>query len=670
MTLQRSLLPQLQRSRRLGIFVALVVFQSVTVLLHKQTSVLLPPLPRDLSDPFVLASEPHGQEDLEPMSRIFLEGRATYTGECRRFKLTNTTWGQSVAPFVDKVGAKILVEQMGTAVKIVPTIAVYDTANISDFDAMYMKALPDSIIKPAHATGWTAQVQNKSYVCFKGCKQETLKFQSWLGEPSEIEQAHKVAKKVMQYTLSDVPSPEFQKKEPQYGFVPRRVLIEHRLPVERMKEYHWWIANGQPVFVCIRCDEGRTKRGSYYSSAFQKLEITSVLEPCLHLSRPKTWEKMISIVKKMGERVPGVACIDLYADDWDVYFSEITFTRGKCRTYFQPLVADALLYAMSNDILAAKSITADYVEKTVADRSWVHVSFDLGEPLLSTNKVVNATGFPSGPDLCGNQTTANSSVCDHTIDSVASWDLHCVISKENALTAVGQSKIRTIGRLVQKIDWLLVLGLVVLLVFVKFGHKTRQLDQPGSQVFHCFLYLAAVAVFKTFQTNSAGLLSPRPIWYTVVESYQAFKIVHPVTSPAIAISHFATYWISVGAFFSKRLTTMLILWCLYEVCTAFVNEYFHFGEEDDSVRCMRVSFILYTKEYAINDVVRVYLLPPLFVYGYLLPKMMLYWFGPYGMFLVCTISAGLGTMLSLSTCRKRSSCGATLCPHTSTRIER
>ena len=134
-------------------------------------------------------------------------------------------------------------------------------------------------------------------------------------------------------------------------------------------------------------------------------------------------------------------------------------------------------------------------------------------------------------------------------------------------------------------------------------------------------------VFKSQQGYFSGLLAPTPLWNTFIQSYEIFTIVHPVTSPAIAFSHFGTYWISIAAFRARSLRAMLLWWLCYEIVTAFVNEFFHYGEADDSVRCMRVSFIQHAKQYAINDVIRVYLLPPFFVYGYLLPKMMLHWCG-------------------------------------------
>ena len=610
-----------------------VAIQVVTFLMDVRHISQIPPVEGLTSS---MSHEVPSRPYLEPtpMSQQSFTEDMTFHGECRTRQLFNDTWGESIAPFVDKVGSKLLVERMETSVKIVPNIAIYDSTNISDFTPEVMRALPDAIIKPAQGTGHTARLWNQTYSCFKNCKCHFKKCKKtngtidipWRKRQQNLIAAHAHALKSMNFTLENVPDSILAAMEPQYKYVPRRVVVEEHLPMETMKEYHWWTVNGQPVFACVRCDQGGRRLGSYFSTSFHELEIGSFMDKCIDLAKPKTWNRMLSIVKKMGENIPGVVCIDLYANDEDVYFSEFTFTRHQCREHFQPIVADGLLYSMSHGLIESHLVTSEYVEKTIADRSWIHVSFEPNKPSPGRNMGLSARGYPSSLDLCRNQTTEkNVTICTQQAISASVFPLHCMVTKGKEIAAVGLLKHRTFKQILVKVDWCLALGLAILWLYLNKRVRGGQKEREYRQVWNCVVYLIVVVFYKSQQAIFSGLLAPSPLWTTVVQSYEAFTIVHPVTSPAIAVSHFGTYWIAIAAFRSKTLSSMLFWWFCYEVVTSFVNEFTHFAEEDDSVRCMRVSFILHAKQYAINDVIRVYLLPPLFVYGYLLPKMALHW---------------------------------------------
>ncbi len=61
------------------------------------------------------------------------------------------------------------------------------------------------------------------------------------------------------------------------------------------------------------------------------------------------------------------------------------------------------------------------------------------------------------------------------------------------------------------------------------------------------------------------------------------------------------------------------------MCTASINEFAHLVEHQDVVHCTRVAFKESAKRYAFDDLIRGYVLPPFFVYGYLLPKFIWFW---------------------------------------------
>eukprot|EP00961_Rhodomonas_salina_P226275 3059041-Rhodomonas_salina.5 len=179
----------------------------------------------------------------------------------------------------------------------------------------------------------------------------------------------------------------------------------------------------------------------------------------------------------------------------------------------------------------------------------------------------------------------------------------------------------------EKLDWQWALGVAALAAYLTFSSTAKNPEREHWQIGNWWIYVALMTVYKWHNNHFDGLLAPTPILNTFVQSFEIFKLVHPVTSTAVALSHLASYWCPVAALFVRRRSLMLWMFLCYELGTAFVNEYAHFEEADDGVRCMRVSYIQHAKQYAINDVIRVYLLPPFFVYGYLLPKMVRYWAG-------------------------------------------
>jgi hypothetical protein len=221
-----------------------------------------------------------------PMSRMSFTEDMTFNGECRSSKLWNKTWGRTVAPWVDKIDSKQLVENMGTSVKTVPTIAVYDINNITNFTVTTMYQLPNSVIKPAYYTGHAARILDNEYFCFKCAQKKHLRLD---GYRSNLHHAHKEALKKMRYTLEKVPLESLVAREPQYKYLPRRIIIEEYLPMETMSEYTGGPSMGSPflsAYAVIReaRDLGRTFRLRFKSLSW--VEWTSA-QRCLS-QRPGT----------------------------------------------------------------------------------------------------------------------------------------------------------------------------------------------------------------------------------------------------------------------------------------------------------------------------------------------------------------------------------------------
>lgn len=572
-----------------------------------------------------------GQRSLSPevttaADVVTKDGRVdeTISNYCRQHQLFNNTWGSSVSRFVDKYDTKILVETMSKEIKIAPTVALYDATNLSLFTVDQLVSLSASknlIIKPTHAWARTARVWNRTYNCFRKCDHSG-------NTPISVEEnptrAHQLAFENMRYPIEKLPPQSYLLREPQYIGLPKRVIIEEHLDPS-VQEYHWWIVHGSPVFVCARCDAAGQKRGSYYTTDFRKLNIRGDLSPCGDdLRKPTTWSLMEKIVKDLGRHVPGVVSVDLYANETDVFFSEFTLARH-CAKPFRPWVADSLLYKLHHRKIELDAVTPDLVFGTIQGRSWLAVGWN-------KNGKWRSASFPSAVDLCSAQTRIQPKKCLQLSQRPhgENESTHCVML-DMVGAERGSSKVRTISidqtatisGVISRVDWPLVLVLVGLLIILWRVPLTKgsSLCDRGQRMTCCLLYLCTVAVYKWFQPQFTSWINPDTnLIHTVKESFEAFRIVHPVNSVALCLSHFATYWPPLAAMQSRSVTRMLQWWLVYEGLTSLVNEWHHHDEVDPAIQCTRVAFIAQAKQYVLNDIVRAYLLPPIFVYGYLLPK--------------------------------------------------
>lgn len=78
--------------------------------------------------------------------------------------------------------------------------------------------------------------------------------------------------------------------------------------------------------------------------------------------------------------------------------------------------------------------------------------------------------------------------------------------------------------------------------------------------------------------------------------------------------------IQLAAWRATSLESMLIWQLMYELIPAFVNECAHHTDVSSATKCARLLFIDSVQRYAVDEVIRAYILPPFLVYGYLLPK--------------------------------------------------
>lgn len=201
-----------------------------------------------------------------------------------------------------------------------------------------------------------------------------------------------------------------------------------------------------------------------------------------------------------------------------------------------------------------------------------------------------------------------------------------MVSEENGkkLTSFGAPLRPTVASIAEQLNPFRVLLLVVVacaLTYFNVGTK-----HESNQYRNNTLYLLGLgmAVYAT-TSDIEGLYSGRSPYLLAKESFVAFRNVHPMTSPAIALSHFATYWFQVAAWRSKSVRNMVVWRILSEVVTGAVNEYTHHLERQSEVRCMRLAFIGAMHNYVYDNILREFIVPPFFVYFYLLPTFVCHW---------------------------------------------
>jgi hypothetical protein len=596
---------------------------------------------------------------------VFWQFRKTYSERCRKDILGNADWGKSVAPLVDKLEAKEIVRQWSPSVHIIPTYAHLDESNVTLIvsDPQFLNSLPQPyIIKPTHTSGNVAEVANDTYSCLKTCKDKNLRISangvSTTAEFPTLESRrtrhralHRaengVRKKIMHRAKDDLAHDySAAHNEMQYASLHRRIVFEQKLDMKVFRDVTcWFLAGGVPVFVSLECarTNGSVQR-SFFSTGFQRLPMKLSSQPCTdEIEKPGAWDLMHQIASEIAIHVPNeIVRLDLYASETQVAFSELTFTTTACKTNFFPIVADGLLFALNTKEVDPTAVTAEFVEEVISGTSWVKVEMD---PFVRRPKADR--GYPSPVDLCytGTRIKVFGQLPGNFLDAECirearalnkdardrkrnahpkqSKPLRCLVVTNDGQPSKGLAVEKAIPWsqvFMEHVDIDRVVTLAaILLVLYKFPNLQGK-HPKQNRIVKFVLCLVGMAAFMYIRTNHNGFSSGQSLQKIVGDSFYAFQMVHPMASTWVVLSHLATYWFLVAAWFSRDLKTTIVWFILYETVTASVNEYTHHREEDNPVHCMRAVFIDTMRNYVLDDLIRWYILPPFFVYGYLLPK--------------------------------------------------
>ncbi|KAL7522233.1 hypothetical protein ACHAWX_006923 [Stephanocyclus meneghinianus] len=232
----------------------------------------------------------------------------SYFSECKQRFIRNETWGELHAPYVDKVQAKkILAKVNVTDLRIIPTLALLDKANVSSYSLEFMRSIPQPyIIKASHVSGGVARVFNNTYHCFKYCNNPKVL-------PLDCD-----AFTASQQQINEDINTEYETfgGETQYKYITPRIIFEEDIisgGKTQTDVTYWWLTNGKPVFISHQCGErkenqqGFQMKRVFLSTDFRLLPITFNRDTCDDVipDKPKSWNTQLQVATDIGKLFPG-----------------------------------------------------------------------------------------------------------------------------------------------------------------------------------------------------------------------------------------------------------------------------------------------------------------------------------------------------------------------------
>lgn len=217
---------------------------------------------------------------------------------------------------VDKVAAKEYVAGIIGEQYIIPTLAVYNSAEEINFDA-----LPNQfVLKCTHDSGSLVICRDKSIF--------------------DCEATRKKMRKGLKRTYI------IQNREYPYKNVHRRIIAETYLKTGNSKDlidYKFFCFNGKAEFCQMITNRNTHETIDFYDRAWIHQPFTGLIStkqktpPQKIVDMPEHYKKMVDIADKLSSSITApFVRIDLYNIHGNIYFSEITFFPKSGLGFFRP----------------------------------------------------------------------------------------------------------------------------------------------------------------------------------------------------------------------------------------------------------------------------------------------------------------------------------------------
>ncbi len=221
---------------------------------------------------------------------------------------------------VDKYEAKRYVASIIGDNYIIPTLAVYNTVEEIDFNA-----LPNQfVLKCTHDSGGIVICKDKSSL--------------------DVKHAQWILRKGLKTNYF------YQNREWPYKNVKPRIIAEQYMKDEsgwQLKDYKIFCFNGEPKFIEVDYDRYVDHKLNVYDLNWNFIDfyMTSPNDKNVNIKKPAKLEEMLDIAKKLSVGLKFVR-VDLYSINENIYFGELTHYPGSGFIDFHPKEYDKKLGEM------------------------------------------------------------------------------------------------------------------------------------------------------------------------------------------------------------------------------------------------------------------------------------------------------------------------------------
>ena len=236
----------------------------------------------------------------------------TYNEKLQWLKLNNIH--PEYAQLVDKIEAKVYVEQKIGTKYIIPTLGIWENVEKIDWDNLPEKF----VIKCTNDSGGVVICNDKSKLDISKAKAKLIN--SW-------------GKNYFN-----------RNKEYPYRYLTPRIIAEKYMEDEsgfELKDYKFFCFDGEPQFLFVAT--GRQQNDTRFDFFDLKWNHLPVLNGHPNadypIEMPKNFAEMIDIARKLSQGLIHVR-VDLYNVNGKIYFGELTFFHWSGLTPFEPMEWD------------------------------------------------------------------------------------------------------------------------------------------------------------------------------------------------------------------------------------------------------------------------------------------------------------------------------------------